>query len=582
MRYHKSPALLGVGMSVIAGLIFMPFARLGVDAHHDGIMFASAVAVKNGYKVQGEVYSQYGPIVTWLQAIQLYFFGQRIIVLKIFSIFALAIATGFSTYFFAKRLGWRTALTTSLIWVGCFPAFDDSLMIIPWSSDYLLLCFGTLLVLTTFIQGTSDFNDRLTRFAIGFVLAMGIFIRINSGIPVALMSIALICILCTARMTKQILFGFVAGVFLVLSYFVFTGGLAAWFEQTIIFPRKLYLGIMLEGGLNGLRGNAVVNGPPAIGVVLILYFLVKNLKLDQFKNRSLTLLSSMIGLFSAVFLYWLFGSNFKFGPLEPRLLLWGVIPIAVVFIPVAVREMFTQYRETSVLQPIIFASVAFGGLIQLFPVVDRRHLWWATLPALGYIVGKIHEKLSAKSGALFLVVLVSLLAPQSVSNALDSTRLHRQPIPNVPTLKGSLVGDDFFAAFNLQFKALNEYQLKHGSRPVLNLCMDGYFATVGDNFKMPDPYYVYWPFPRQVWSEEKRQTFVKLNEPFIWFCPPILNYSETAAAYGYRVIPRDICIRDDPKFGQWPYIGQLAVPLSWSTLAIDGELNDASRCKKKT
>ena len=56
MRPRKAE-IAGVAVVLISLVVFVPFARLGVDSHHDGVMFAAAMAVRHGYRVQSEAYS---------------------------------------------------------------------------------------------------------------------------------------------------------------------------------------------------------------------------------------------------------------------------------------------------------------------------------------------------------------------------------------------------------------------------------------------------------------------------------------------------------------------------------------------
>jgi hypothetical protein len=186
MKTLKHPGFFGVCTTIFTLIIIMPFARLGVDAHHDGIMFAAAMAVRSGYQIQKEAYSQYGPIVPWIQGVELFIFGNKIVVIKMFSALFIALASGCFAYFFAKKLSLKVAFLTILIWLACFPGFDTSMMMLAWSSDYLLFIFGVILVLSTFLNSHKQKKSVNIKFAIGFCMTTSNFIRINSGIPVAL------------------------------------------------------------------------------------------------------------------------------------------------------------------------------------------------------------------------------------------------------------------------------------------------------------------------------------------------------------------------------------------------------------
>ena len=581
MKILRHPVFLGVCTTIFTLVVILPFARLGVDAHHDGIMFAMAVAVRNGYQIQKEVYAQYGPIVPWLQGIELFIFGNKILVIKIFSAISIAVASGCFAYFFAKKFSLKVAFLAILIWLACFPGFDTSMMMLAWSSDYLLLMFGIILVLSTGLHSPIATRNMITRLVIGFCFGTSIFIRINSGIPVAIAFVALVLILVKFHQAKFYLIGFVTSFIIYLGYFAAISSLHMWYEQTIEWPRKLYIGILGDGGFDGLKGNSVVNGLPAIGVSLVIFVLVKNLEPIKSLKGVRRILYYISIVVSPLLLNWLLGGNGKFGPLEPKLFLWAVVPAAVIFIPIAVHELLRFQSDSLLEENIVFISIAFCGLIQVYPVVDRRHLWWAALPMLGYLLNKIFLVCTRRSGILFIAIIGTLLVPQTVALARTSLNTERVAMKAVPTLQGSLVDKDFHSAFQLQLQAVNDYQSIHGAKAVLNLCMDGYFATVGAKFELADPYYVLWSFPKQRWTEEVRRKFVAETQPLIWLCPTVPNYAEMAETYGYRVVPRDVCIGDDPKFNTWPLAGQLAVPKQWPSLTIDSAALDSTRCQDK-
>ena len=575
----KRAEMAGIAVIFISLIVLVPFARLGVDTHHDGVMFAAAMAVRHGYRVQSEAYSQYGPVVTWFQAILLSLFGDRLLVLKLASAVALALSNGLFAYFFSRRAGLACGLITSLIWLGCFPGFDDEFMMLVWSSDYLLLLFSLVLVLLALSEDLQGRSQTTLQVLSGFMLGLAPFVRVNSGLPV-LLACGAGAVLFTKRSTaRNLVMGIAAALLTILGYFSLTGGLGAWFEQTIVFPQKLYVGQMKQTGFDGLKGNSVVNGIPAIGTfALVLFFST----LFRTRGKIDSLRDFFIGLskfVSLIVTLWLLRDGPKVGFIEPRLLLWGVLPGGVAITPLLISDLLEKERAQQTISSVVFAGVATLGLIQIFPVTDRRHLWWAVLPMIGGIALVLHRRMDYKRFLLAGSLVVLLLLPQSVSNARTSLSLHRQEMPGVPVLNGLLVSDDFKQAFGFQFQSLQYYQHRYGNRPVLNLCMDGFFATIGGRFAMPDPYYVYWGFPRAVWSDEARRAWVSEVQPFIWLCPPISDFGDTATSYGYRVVPRDVCIPNEDRFKAWPLIGQLAVPNNWTTSEAEDRVSSLVRCQ---
>jgi 4-amino-4-deoxy-L-arabinose transferase-like glycosyltransferase len=67
------------------------FLTLDADPHHDGIMLKPAVDVANGEILFKQMFTQYGALVTFLQALALGIFGKYLIVIRLLTAFFYAI-----------------------------------------------------------------------------------------------------------------------------------------------------------------------------------------------------------------------------------------------------------------------------------------------------------------------------------------------------------------------------------------------------------------------------------------------------------------------------------------------------------
>lgn len=576
----RAPLVLGVTSLVGSFVFFFLFTRLGVDPHHDGVMFASALAVRHGYKIQGGVYSQYGPVVPWIQALQLWMFGDTIHVLKIGTALALAGATGCYAYVLARLSGIWTAVCALGIWLACFPAIDDSFMMLIWSSDYLLLGSGIALVVLTIAETRNGRTQLVLLALVGSIFGFLPFTRINSGLPSLVICLLLLVYLRSSqREVVAILTGVVFALGTMFGYLTLTGSVGPWYEQSIHFPRLLYVGQLGDSGFSGIKGNSVVNGLPAMAAFGVLIYICRSLTFPRFTSSIRYLVEVCALLVASVGLWWLLWDGTKFASIEPRLMLWGVLPASVVLLPKLVRRALDVGTRQYGWSRLFLLGMGVAGLVQVFPVTDRRHLWWAVMPALGVLIAPLFEAMSRRRKAAATCLVLLLLVPQTASAAASNFNLRRHEAPNIPVLRGTLMSDDFMTAFELQLKAVDDYRKEFGKRPVLNLCMDGLFATIGGEMKLPDPYYVYWSLPKQLWTWEDRSKWVEEEKPFIWLCPPASDYEAIATSFGYRTIPKDVCIPDEDKFKAWPLIGQLAVPQEWPKLSVDSAAGDSSRCE---
>jgi hypothetical protein len=578
LNFVQKPWVFGWIVFFFSLVIFSPFSRLGVDPHHDGIMLSSAIFVAKGLSVQNQVYAQYGPISTWIQAIVLQLFGTSLLVIRVASVISLAMSCGLFAVAARRLFSFHHALLGIAIWISCTPFFDSDLQMLPWSSDYYVLLSAICLVIATSPRMRSGTREiQIRDFAIGVLLGWGIFLRLNPALPILLLILAGSWVYISYKTFRRMLIGSCAGVLSILFILLLGGGITSWWDQSIIFPRKLYAGILKDSGLSGLRGNVLGNGVPALLAMVFLYsilnFSSKELN-PRFFKVALRQASTLIVLLG---LYWMFLTDGLIAVLNPRLFLWGVVLGGILFLSSFMKTLETTETE-KIFEYFVWVAIGLGSLVQVFPVADRRHLWWAALPGIFLLIGLIPKRSRPMGHLLGSIILVAALAIPAFSHAKSTLSETRVEITSSRILKGMLVSKDFYAAFDSSFTMINELERIHGSRSVLNLCSDGLFATAASQYSYPDPYFVYWSFPRAVWSEEKRQEFVTREKPLMWLCAPITEFNEVAAAYNYRIIPRPKCLDEIERFNAWPLASYLAVPKDWQVIPSETAMLDRKIC----
>lgn len=563
---------------VISALLFVPFARLGVDAHHDGIMYTAANAVSRGFSVQQEVYAQYGPVSAWLQAIEIQIFGNSLLVIRVASALTLAFAVSLIALATQRLTSLNHVLLGVLIWITCAPFFDSDLPMFPWSSDYYLALSGLVLVVASSQKLTQSIRLQISRdLMVGFLLAIGIYLRLNPALPVLILSIAGAFMYLDRKTGLRLIAGVLLGLSSVALVLGINGGLVSWWEQSIIFPRKLYIGVLKDSGWDGLRGNLLVNGVPALlagfFVLCLLNFFAPR---EEIRLRP----ASRYGVSIAVliFSYYLFESDGIVQVLNARLLLWGVVLGGILLIPLFMKKL-EGLSNGSVYGYFFLACIGIGSLAQVFPVADRRHLWWATLPGLILLLDLIPRWSRFRIQILAQITVLLVIAVPTASHFQDTIKIERFEITSSSVLNGMLASRDVYASLNSNLQLVNEFESKYGPKSTLNLCSDGLFASVGSKYEYPDPYYVYWSFPKPVWSEATRQEFVRNNKPFIWICAPISDPIETASAYNYRLVERPACLSQVERFNSWPLASWLAVPKDWPILPSELAISRTDVCK---
>ena len=71
IKLKKIVILSSIFLFFLTLFITSYFARQGIDAHHDGIMFKTALDVASGKTLYTQTYNHYGPISAYLQAFSL-------------------------------------------------------------------------------------------------------------------------------------------------------------------------------------------------------------------------------------------------------------------------------------------------------------------------------------------------------------------------------------------------------------------------------------------------------------------------------------------------------------------------------
>jgi hypothetical protein len=556
-------------------LFFLPFSRLGVDAHHDGIMFSSALLVRHGLRVQSEVFNQYGPISNLLQSFEILVFGDRLIVLRAFSAIVLAASATF-TYLASKRFfGELIAIGAVISWVACAPFLDVDMQMLPWSSDYLLLINSIAILLASSIYvGRTNIPQK--KFLIGFLLGINCFVKFHPSVVILLAVVCASCFFVGIQQSWRLVHGVFLSFLSVLAFLFISGSVGDWWLQAVSLPRVMYRSFF-QSGIEGFRANILVNGVSGLfSLVLCLWIARSILKFKNFDSPKSTLVN-LIRAASLVLLTWIFKIEKGLGILDPRLFLWSVVLGSIIYSAVWVDRI--KNTEISKRFPLtVLCAISLGSLLQVFPMVDRRHLWWATLPALVLLLDQIHRHQRKEVKRTFVVLLSVFLLFPSLAHAHATLEVERVYVPNAEVLNGMLVSKDFNAAFGGYIDLIAQFQDIHGDRPVLTFCADGLFTTLGRSLRQPDPYFVYWVFPKDVYDHEARQVFIREFRPMIWVCWPYVDYERSLSNFGYRIVRRPGCLSSIDRFNTFGLSGFLAVPDEWPTIPGESGLERRNVC----
>jgi len=508
----------------VAGLIFYPFASIGVDPHHDGIMLKPAMDVLSGQVLQRDTFSQYGPLTTYLQALALAF-SPTLLSLRLLTVAAYAGSLGLLYLAWRGLLPRVLALTAVLLFLVSVPFFIPYIVMIPWSST-LALFFQSLALLALMRLVAGSFPG-VWAWVLGFACACTLWCRQPVGI-ILTASVAVIAVglhltgwrhphSSTTRMWGRFAAGFAAVTVLMLGYLAANGALFAWWEQTIVWPRRwaavagtshfpsifkfwfLQIGVLIFVGVLGL----------ALAPSLIRRFRVK-----------FPLSVDLVWWGLLVLFYWVFGRDWvrtslliEQGGWRPLILVLIVLlSLAVVFsviVPSKGGRPDWYYLLSSL------SGISLGSAAQIFPMPCVNHVFWALAPGFGLIVWLICKclNLSPSKCALFILALLTPAAYDKYNWARLNLSLPRHE------LSGVLVGlhgeADIAAAITRVQRSVGMILERNSNQAVILYGDDAVYLTFFNNRENPSPYYVTWRELLTIGDTTKRMNYVAKHKPVI-------------------------------------------------------------------
>lgn len=312
------------------------FSLLGMDLHHDGVMFKAAVDVAEGKWVFKETFCQYGILSPLLQGWMLKIFGTELAVLK------LGTAFFYAGIVILNDLIWRRFLTLPFrIFTGVMFFVLAPYLMVPfhiWSSVYALFF---MLLAAEFVLLAEEKEKKVFLYLSGICAGLVFGFRWPCGV---------------VTLGAQLLSLAVAG-----------------------FCRK-------EGRKYLKNTTVLLGGFGTVTALYALYLTLGNAWRDCFQQ---------IFSFVSKFAWERGGSGSAFQFLETFLphsettnFIFAFIPLAVLgLLLFAGRKIFSAsgetVRELPLITVLIFGLAAYH---QYYPVPCVRHLYWGSVPMMGAYV----------------------------------------------------------------------------------------------------------------------------------------------------------------------------------------------------
>ena len=515
-------------LAVFAGLIFYPFAFIGVDPHHDGIMLKPALDVLSGQVLFRDTFSQYGPLTTYLQAavLELYpaLLGLRLLT-----------AAAYAGSLFFLYLAWRNVLPRSLGLVGCLlfmiyvPFFAPDWLMLPWSSA-LALFFQSIAIwaLLCIVGGRTH---PVWAWTLGIACACTLWCRQPVGIimtgSAGVIAIALYVTGWRSsagpawRIVARVAIGFGVISALILGHLAFNDALGAWLDQSILWPMRWAKS--MESDMYDIHGAVYLPWGYAIallGVVLtgLAPSVVRRLGCVLPRWVDLVWLGVLVGAYFGFAHPWIRRILLvPTGGWTPLILALISVQALVVLVPIA-RGRFHNSGEGYHLIAALTALV-IGSCVQVYPVPCAGHIFWAISPCLGVFIYLFWKwsRLDAWSCSLTLVLLLIPAGFEKYQLARLKLLQPSVTLQSPALLKGMQVDPQQALALQRVDAVMQKLLAANPDQSVLLYGDNALYLTWFKNGENPSPYYIRWVDMLNRSERLKRAAFIERKQPVLLF-----------------------------------------------------------------
>jgi hypothetical protein len=571
MIYDIRPSLKFLGVFLLTLIIYLPFSRLGVDPHHDGIMLTPALVVARGGVIHQDIFSQYGPITAYMQALFVWIFGPHLLSIRIASVIYLSLAVALLYSSWRRVFGEGIALFAYLLLISSSYFFVSNSPMHPWSSDVMLFLQALTVYLLVVGHSSHGKNAYILTYLGGFVLGLQFANRYVSAFLMLIGLSIYFYLLHKKRELRTLWFGVLTSTGAALLLLLLSGSYSEWYFQAIQFPRNWVSNVSGSSGWLAVRGALITQALPGAALLLMAVFGFNAVSscyrfLSSLQRLLIVLFVSLVLIVSSPKLtipYW-----------NTNAILWSFAGLLLISTPWYLLRFSNRDTNTATGEMIpFFAATAASAAI--FPISDIRHLYWGLIPAIGPGLMFLKSHLHLKRNQIVLALLsLALLVPSTLQTVDETLNMDRVAVANVPILKGMLMDRKYGQFFEHRFKVVDKFLAVHPTTPILNICSDGLFASLAPALKFPDPYFVSWQFGWDFFNSNtsegrNRLSFVRNARPMVWMCPLMEDPQLVAQKYELRLIPIDPNVDTHEPYNWWPYISYLGVPKEWPQIDLE-------------
>ena len=528
---------LSVGLSLLVATLASLHITRQFDLHHQGLIASKLIALSESKSIHSEVFSQYGPLLTWSQ-LPLQSLGQSaIITIAVWTVLVLGITT-----FMLVDLGrvapaswmapqWLTA-TAGLLWVALDPTWREG-SLTGWSSllaDALIVgaIYSFALGHSAMQAVTKGPRTAQVTFALsGLLIGIAPFARINSGIAASMVLAVVVALMVlnagkSREVGKLLGSGFALGLAIPTFSLVVTGSLGDYWNQSVIGPFQWASTAVEPGYWNtwqGLLDRFAVSANRALPILLLALLLMgisawllrkEQTKLARFALSASGIVFLVLGgyLSGAVELGLRFARNPGYSIAEfftdsqSRLYQEGLFFFVFSFLIFAsfvlarilsnARLQQGQLTNSDIFELLLW-GLALSLLIQIVPTYDTRHVWWGlplvVLALLRFLSQVSPSVVVAKS---ISAILVLSFVPWTIVSAVQELRSPLVAAPSDSFASGAFTTREIVVEIEDQLEIVREIDSNPALSPTYFMVRDGSVAGIDGTFRSDYPEFVWW------------------------------------------------------------------------------------------
>jgi len=513
------------------------YAISKVDFAHDGTILPPSLAFLDGYNVNGEAFSQYGPVSAWINSLILLLpFDKPLLTLKIFDLLTLTACVVVTYVIAALHLNRISGFIGCTIWMlSAYYFTPGDWTYLAWPSTQGLFMLVLLLLITILMLGT---NPRLKpsffAFIPGLFLGALFFTRwhLATVVLIAYILVIFLALKSNSRENKDlasVLKSIVLWSFfwcLVISlYLILTNSFLNFVTQAVLAPSKYYPN--QNGNALNLFANYFSRYASLLTFSLLGFIFLVSSGSKKLKSGILPEVFFMF-TFCLAFLNLKGDPSIRTSVMYSLFLLGGVLLFRIL---IEWGDSPTQMEPRKLIELLIWLIGVFS-LVQIYPTFDVRHGFWAGLLLCVLSIHRFLDYTSSRGFFPIIVILLSLLIGMSSDYGQSRPRNYIQ-VQSENILNGMYVTQE-------QYDYIKSVDLFYNELPVnkkyIFRCFDGLYSIWNSKFLSADAFWGDWPWQWTVNSHQMIRTRSYSGNFGVILCTDPGNAANWAKENGYLVI----------------------------------------------